>query len=486
MLASERAGEVSGFELNAPPSRHVKRTARTVAALSLLVFVCLAPFARVPLMPVPAFVPIYESALVLNDLFTAGLLLGQVVITRSRALLVLACGYLFTAMLTVGHMLTFPGLFAAQGLLGAGQQSTAWIYMFWHAGFPLSVLAYAFLRDRAGAAPPQGVSLRMIGLVIGATLGVASACVVLATAEARWLPAIMAANHYTPVMLWVAGTTWSLCVAALWVLWQRKPHATIDIWLMVVLCVWVCDVALSAVFNAGRFDLGFYAGRIYGLLAASFVLLLLLIEQGVLYARLSAALAELKRLAITDPLTGVANRRGFEAALANAWRYSTRTGTPLSLLMIDVDCFKAFNDAYGHAHGDHCLTAVSACLSRNARRSGDLVARCGGEEFYVLLPDLDAVAAAQAGQSVCDTVVALGIAHVKSTVAPYVTVSVGVATFVCEPGAQPSWLTETADRALYAAKVAGRNRVVSMPLASRPVPQAPPVPAPPIPSTSHS
>ena len=167
MLASECAGEASGFELNTPPGRRVKQTARTVAVLSLLVFACLVPFARVPLMPVPAFVPIYESALVLNDLFTAGLLLGQVVITRSRALLVLACGYLFTALLTVGHMLTFPGLFAAQGLLGAGQQSTAWIYMFWHAGFPLSVLAYAFLRDRAGATPPQRVSLRMIGLVIG-------------------------------------------------------------------------------------------------------------------------------------------------------------------------------------------------------------------------------------------------------------------------------------------------------------------------------
>lgn len=464
MLAFERAGEASGFELNTPPGRRVVRAARAVALLSLLVFVCLAPFARVPLMPMPAFVPIYESALALNDLFTAGLLLGQCVITRSRALLVLACGYFFTATLTVGHMLTFPGLFAPGGLLGGGQQSTAWIYMFWHAGFPLSVLAYAFLRDRAEAAQPHRVSLRAMALVIGATLCAALGCLALATAGERWLPAIMAANHYTPVMMSVAGTTWGLCVAALLVLWRRRPYATIDIWLMVVLCVWVCDVALSAVFNAGRFDLGFYAGRIYGLSAASFVLLLLLIEHSVVYARLSAALTELKRLATTDPLTGAANRRAFDAALANAWRHSTRAGTPLSLLMIDVDCFKAFNDQYGHAQGDHCLTAVSACLSETARRRGDLLARCGGEEFYVLLPGMDAAAAAHAGQSVCDAVAALGITHAKSIVTPHVTVSVGVATFDRQPDAQSSWLTEAADRALYAAKVAGRNRVASMPL----------------------
>ncbi len=454
------------------------RAAKAVALLSLLVFVCLVPFARVPLMPMPVFVPIYESALALNDLFTAGLLLGQFVITRSRALLALACGYLFTATLTVGHMLTFPGLFAPGGLLGGGPQSTAWIYMFWHAGFPLSVLAYAFLRNRGEAVPRPRVSLRAMALVIGATLCAALAFLALATAGEHWLPAIMAANHYTPVMMSVAGTTWGLCVAALLVLWRRRPYATLDIWLMVVLCVWVCDVALSAVFNAGRFDLGFYAGRIYGLSAASFVLMLLLIEHSVLYARLSAALTELRRLATTDPLTGAANRRAFDTALANAWRHSARTGMPLSLLMIDVDCFKAFNDQYGHAQGDLCLTAVSACLSETARRRGDLVARCGGEEFYVLLPGMEAAVAARAGQAVCDAVAALGVTHAKSTVTQHVTVSVGVATFDRQPGAQPSWLTGAADRALYAAKLAGRNRVASMPLTAQAQPEGVAVPIP--------
>ena len=132
---------------------------------------------------------------------------------------------------------------------------------------------------------------------MGAVLGASIACVLLATVGDHLLPTIMAANRYTRTMGIVAGGTWCFCVAALVALWRSRPHLTLDVWLMVVLCVWICDVALSAVFNGGRYDLGFYAGRMFGLLGASFVLLLLLIENTVLHSRLAAARAELKRLA---------------------------------------------------------------------------------------------------------------------------------------------------------------------------------------------
>ena len=99
----------------------------------------------------------------------------------------------------------------------------------------------------------------------------------------------MAGNHYTPAMIGVVSSVWALSLLALWALWRRRPHSVLDLWLVVVLCVWLFDVALSAVLNQGRFDLGFYAGRIYGLLAASFVLGVLLIEHALLYARLAAA-----------------------------------------------------------------------------------------------------------------------------------------------------------------------------------------------------
>ena len=123
--------------------------------LSVLLFAALVPFVRVKPAPMPAFIPLCESALLINDTITAVLLFGQYRILRSRALMVLACAYLFTALMVATHALTFPGVFSATGLLGAGTQSTAALYVFWHAGFPLFVLGYATLKRRESRAPPR-------------------------------------------------------------------------------------------------------------------------------------------------------------------------------------------------------------------------------------------------------------------------------------------------------------------------------------------
>ena len=304
-MVSETLSMQRGLLLSLSPGRRTYWMAQAIAVLSLVMLVSAVPFAKVQLAQLPAFVPIYESALILNDLITAALLFGQFAITRSRAMLALASGYLFTAATAMGHLLSFPGLFSPGGLLGAGPQSTAWIYMFWHAGFPLFVIAYAVLKGREEREPdrfPAHTLTRQTALgTVAAVLGASAACVALATAGEHLLPTIMAANRYTPNMWIVSGATWCFCVAALIVLWRSRPHLTLDIWLMVVLCVWICDVALSTVFNGGRYDLGFYAGRVFGLMGASFVLLSLLIENTVLHSRLAAARAELKRLGASNP-----------------------------------------------------------------------------------------------------------------------------------------------------------------------------------------
>lgn len=272
------------------PEHSERRLALAVALTSLVIFIALAPFAKVPLPRVDAFIPIYQSALVINDLITAVLLFGQFAILRSRALFVLACGYLFTACLVVAHALTFPGLFAPAGLLGAGTQSTAWLYMFWHGGFPLFVIAYATLGDN-DQTPGWWRQRTGIAILSGAVLALAmaTALTLLATTGHAALPKIMQGNQYTPVMIVVVSSVWIFNLLALAVLWRRRPRSVLDLWLMVVMCAWLCDIALSAVLNAGRFDLGFYAGRIYGFLAASFVLVVLLTENSKLYARLARA-----------------------------------------------------------------------------------------------------------------------------------------------------------------------------------------------------
>jgi diguanylate cyclase (GGDEF)-like protein len=301
------------------------------------------------------------------------------------------------------------------------------------------------------------------------------------------LPAIMQGNHYTPAMVFVVTSVWTLSVVALAAIWRRRPHSVLDTWLMVVLSAWIFDIALSAVLNAGRYDLGFYAGRIYGLIATGCVLVILLLESSSLYSRLidthrsdREKSANLERLSATDALTGIANRRTFEQALDQEWRRAMRHGAPLCLLMIDVDFFKRFNDTYGHVAGDDCLRSVATVLANNARRAGEVAARYGGEEFAVLLPLVDAEEGYQLAERICSEVRKLGISHKASEAADYVTISVGVASVsmipVSKRGEAPAVrsdgraemsrppsavLVELADEALYAAKTSGRNRAVS-------------------------
>ena len=279
-----------------PAERSSRRLALAVASVSLLILLALAPFAKTQLPKLDAFIPIYESALTLNEIITAILLIGQFTILRSRAMLVLACAYLFAALMVVAHMLSFPGLFAEGGLLGAGPQTTAWLYMFWHVGFPLLVTVYA-LMPRPEAGNGIGVNVRK-DILIGAGIVAAgvAAIVALTTVGQTALPAIMDGSHYTPAMMGVVGSVWLFSLAALAALWRRRPLSVLDLWLMVVMCAWMCDIALSAVLNQGRFDLGFYAGRIFGLAATSFVLLVLLLETRALYAELARSLEGERRV----------------------------------------------------------------------------------------------------------------------------------------------------------------------------------------------
>lgn len=170
--------------------------------------------------------------------------------------------------------------------------------------------------------------------------------------------------------------------------------------------------------------------------------------------------ARLTDLASRDGLTGLANRRRFDEKINEEWNRARRAGTPLSLVTLDVDHFKAFNDTYGHLAGDDCLRAIAIILEAHGRRPGDLAARIGGEEFALILPDTSAQHAASLAQAICDAIRKAGISHGGSE-AGVVTVSVGVAS--AEPGPQGAVidLLEAADRALYRGKQDGRDRVVS-------------------------
>jgi diguanylate cyclase (GGDEF)-like protein len=175
---------------------------------------------------------------------------------------------------------------------------------------------------------------------------------------------------------------------------------------------------------------------------------------------LQRANRELQRLAISDSLTQVANRRRFDEYLAQEWQRLSREQAPLSLILCDVDFFKAYNDTYGHQAGDRCLRQIAQAISLTASRPADLVARYGGEELVVILPNTPAPGALQVAEDIRQQVRNLEITHAKSLIGDYVTLSMGIAGVVPSAKLQPDMLITAADQALYEAKAGGRDMIV--------------------------
>ncbi len=168
----------------------------------------------------------------------------------------------------------------------------------------------------------------------------------------------------------------------------------------------------------------------------------------------------LEKLSLLDSLTNIPNRRSFDKELEREWRNSRRNGHPLSVLMIDIDHFKQYNDNYGHGTGDECLKRVTEALNKKLRRPLDFFARYGGEEFVVLLPDTHAPGSLQMAEQLRAAVAEANIPHEYSDTAPMVTISIGVATHSQEtPKTSMEELLRAADHALYRAKQKGRNQV---------------------------
>ncbi|HVT52857.1 MAG TPA: MASE4 domain-containing protein, partial [Dongiaceae bacterium] len=292
------------FLSSLPATGAERRLGLIVTLVSLAVFLVAIPFAKVGLAHIDAFIPAYDSAILINDMITAVLLFGQFTLMGKRGLMILASGYLFTSLMALAHLLSFPGLLTPTGWLSGGSQTTVWLYMFWHAGLPVAVLAYIRQRNGTYTAPLAangngngngGHDRRSpVMLAVAFALGLVAIVVLLTTAGHDLMPTLLVPvdGHadYSLVYRVVLGAICALSAFNVLMLWRRKSHSVLDLWLMVVMCAWVCDIALSAMLNERRFDLGFYVGRLYGLMAASFILLVLLVETRTLFSRLAHSL----------------------------------------------------------------------------------------------------------------------------------------------------------------------------------------------------
>jgi signal transduction histidine kinase len=289
-----------------PPSRAQKRLAVVLVLVLLVAFLITdGALSTIQLGRINAFIPAYATAMFVNDSITAVLLFAQFSILRSRALLAIASGYLFTALIVIPWMLTFPGVFTPSGLLGAGLQSTSWLYTLWHAGFAMFVIAYAVLRD---IDPAKRLWRRSAAAGIFSSVALTAAIVCAATfivtAGDALLPRInLDPVHFSTVWLYIAGCLALLSVVAVIVLWIRG-RSVLDLWLMVVMSAYVIEICLIAFPIPARFSFGWYAGRFFGLLSGSLLLFVLLYEITILYAQLLRAVLAQRREREARLMTG--------------------------------------------------------------------------------------------------------------------------------------------------------------------------------------
>jgi len=290
------ATDQNGIVLVDLPAGQTQRRIAFAIALSLLGSAAVAaPFASVHLRQFEAFIPVSQTFIFVNDLITSVLLISQFVIVRWRAILVLASGYLFTALIDLTQLLTFPGTFTPTGLLGAGLQTTAWLYEFWHSGFPIAVILYVVLKNqelenRVSHKSTRTAVATSVAVVIGTVLGLSW----VATAGDQYLPKLfLDGSRQAPAAPFFSGLVLLVSTVALVMLWFRQ-RSVLDLWLMVAMCAWSLDIVIQTLASS-RFTLGFYASRVYALITATVVLIVLLWETMTLYARLAVSVFAQRR-----------------------------------------------------------------------------------------------------------------------------------------------------------------------------------------------
>jgi signal transduction histidine kinase len=280
---------------NVPPTPGQRRMGRAFLLALLLILLGTWPFAAVKLPEVDAFVPTLAGALFVSDCVTAALLFAQFSILRQWALLVIASGYLFSALIVVAHALTFPGAFTPTGVLGSGLQSAVWLYWFWHSGLPLAIIGYALLKDTDRVADGR-FTRRAISLSVAGALALVIVLLWFVTQHEDLLPITFVDVRPLSLFRRIIGGMVILALGgiALWLLWTRQ-RSLLDQWLVVALCALLLEVLLASVLSAGRYNLAWYAGRFYQLVTATVVMVVLLAEMAGLYAGLARSNTMLQR-----------------------------------------------------------------------------------------------------------------------------------------------------------------------------------------------
>lgn len=443
-------------------------------------------FRHVQFAAFPQFTTFHVAFVFVVDGIVALLLFGQFAYRPLASYAILGAAYLFSALVVIPFLFTFPGALKAEGVAIGGTQSSIWVWHAWHIVFPLIVMLSLLAHERAaGRVVAKARIIPYIAWAVAAAVSLALLVGVAATVFHDRLPLLITADRVPLTSaFYVAGgiaATATACALAL-ALWVARRRALLHVWLAVSLTVFLGD-AVASLTSTGRYTMGWYLGRVESMIAAAILLLVFIGEINRLYRRLANTISdlfasnrklaelvkdkealvaelqrraeEIRRLAHFDPVTELPNRRLLMDRLNHVLAQGARHGHSTALLFLDLDKFKAVNDRFGHETGDKLLYEVGARL-KHCVRSGDTVSRLGGDEFVIVLPEItqhqDVAATAE------KIIKALGEPMVLAGHPLEITASIGIAVTTPDARLDAAELLVQADAAMYAAKKAGRNR----------------------------
>jgi diguanylate cyclase (GGDEF)-like protein len=400
----------------------------------------------------PAFVAVAVTIWTIADLTTTFLLLAQFYISGNVSLAILAVGYGVSGLLSIPHLLLFPGVFWTGEMPARQAQISVELWLLWHVTFPLAVITAVVAQKRTRlATTTTDRKMRAIGIATGAALATAG----------LMLTALLVAGERLPLVVWhgrflhtefvspvVVGINLLAC-AALAHDWRRISR--LNLCLLIALTTGLLDVLLNTN-SLGRYSLEWYCGKINTLLSATVVLAMMIAD----LIRMFGGVAE---MATRDPLTGLCNRRALDERMALVFALGRRQPASLAILVIDIDFFKIFNDRFGHPAGDAVLQRVAGVIKSAAKRPLDTTARWGGEEFVIILPGTSYAGALSIAEDVRFKVEQQPYVLANGQSTP-ITVSIGMYFTEDATSTDAQSAFATADRALYRAKETGRNRVV--------------------------
>ena len=441
--------------------------AGAVAAGLALLGVAVATYGDVPITIMPSFIPTSSVAAIIVDGLVGYLLIVHFFIFRQPAIGLVASAYGLQACSALVWLMSFPGAFTSDALLGFSGQAAMWIAVFTYVGFPALILA-AVVAHRVGGKrliPKEYIPFAVLVSFCAPFIAVAIANW-FAVRHMELLPWLIQNGDYAALATSPLGAVlWGINIVALVAV--ARPGNVFFLWLAVSVFAEFLGMSLwlSA---AARHTFEWYAGQAAHLVSAMILLAALQWEVHQLYPLLARANEALYRASVEDGLTGVYNRRYFNNQLQAELARARRQRLPVSLVMVDIDHFKRLNDSYGHPFGDRCLVKVARRLGEHIHRPGDFMARFGGEEFALVLVGASARGVRDIAELARRKIEILRImpsTYQGEMVA--LTVSMGVATLEPDHAMDAAGLLAAADGALYGAKAMGRNRVC---VAELPVP----------------